>query len=237
MLCILQGTQEDSNALYVAEACCGCHVIRVYNVIEGTELAVYNIQETIHRLCPGPNNSLLMYTGYGDASPRNLHQLKFKGKEHTIENIATVDVGQIIDVTYGMCYASMQNILVLTDMHSHKVAALQMKFSDDIGMLVKDTVMLWQQSGSTELIEGKKLHEPWGVCCDTETQRIFIAETGNLRLLVLDMCNGGVLQVICMKKYKLISDVLFFTRKPEILLHFHEKGRNKIVMFDVDNNI
>lgn len=212
-------------------------MIRLYDVIGGAQVANYNLtkKETIHRLCSGPHNSLLMYTGCvdKDTSLRHLHQLKWKEKQQSIENKAIITVGEIIDVAYGMSFAPDQNVLVITDMHSHKIAALKLNFTEDTSTLVEGTEMLWQLNGSENLIEGKKLHEPWGICCDTETQRVYVAETGNLRVLVLDMCSGGVQQVISMKKYKLLSDLLFFTKKPQLLLHYHERGRNKIVMLHI----
>ena len=189
---------------HIIEACFYCSEIRTYHMETEDANTIYHCKP--YRMCPGPDGSLLvMYC----KNEWFVSQFEWD-KDNRRGQIQVTRSIKILNQAVGtMSYVRQNDAIVVTSWSPKHVRAISLN----------DGSTLWEVSGE---VAGKDI-DPWGVCCDS-TGHIYVGDTANSRVLLLDSQSGEVLQVVLNEKnVHKVHNISWVSSQP-CLTVFHDNG-------------
>ena len=190
--------QHPTVVSLVIESCQECEEIRAYDIRTLTKRVVRKHLKPL-ALCLGPGKSLLFVTVDG-----TILELEWINEVEGFAIVRNIQVTIKPKKITKMCYLEQHNVLVVLSKGLLHAVHLE------------DGCPLWKLSKTNK---GSRF-EPSGVTCDT-AGRVFVVESCDRWLLVLDGLTGERLQVVRLQEcWALVNDVCWSPTQPQLtVLH------------------
>ena len=199
------------NSSLIIEICKTCNQLRRYDTACKENLDVFCLHKP-RAICPGPQKSFLVVDDTGYLLEVNWPE---ECKIPTAGRRLQIDAKNIL----GLCFMEHHDIVVVTSPVSDCPGFVK---AVKLGDGATKWVLLQIDERKTERPEEKYLQtstpfrdiDPGGLCAD-ESGTIFVADTGNKLMLLIDGESGDLLQVFHLKK-GYIQDVCWSRNQPQL---------------------
>ena len=207
--CAFSSYPKDSSL--IVEICRTCNQMRRYDTACKETPDVFFLQKP-RTICSGPQKSFFVVDDVG-----YLLEIKWpkECKSPTVGRRIKTDANDIL----GICFIEQHDIVVVTSPVSDSPGFVK---AVKLGDGTTQWVLLQIDERKTERSEDKyaqrnnpfKDVDPGGLCAD-DSGNIFVADTGNKLLLLIDGETGGLMQVFHWRK-GYVQDVCWSRNKPQL---------------------